>query len=96
MIDEWKVTKVDLADNSTTINAVPTLLGGVYVNDQVSAQAVPIYDGTTMIFKIPASATPGNAYNLGPARCETSLIIDPDDSATGSITVLWRDLGRVN
>ena len=96
MIDEWKATLVDLSTDSTTVSAVPALLNGIYVNDQVSAHAVPIYDGTTLIFKIPAGATPGNAYSLGPARCETSLIIDPDDAATGTITVLWRDLGRVN
>lgn len=92
--DEWKGTLVDVSTNITTISSVPVLLGGVYINESTSAHAIPIYDGATLLFKIPASARVGNSYNLGPTRCETSLIVDPDDAATGSITVLWRDLAR--
>jgi hypothetical protein len=92
--DEWKATLVDVSTDLVTITPFPALLGGVYVNDSTSAHAIPIYDGSTLVYKIPASARVGNSYNLGPTRCETSLIIDPDDAATGSITVLWRDLAR--
>ena len=91
---EWKTTTVDLSTNITTILAVPTLVHGAYVTSIVSAHNVMIKDGTTHKHTIPASATVGNAYAFGPARYETSLIVDPDDAGTGKITLTYRDLAR--
>lgn len=94
--DEWKVTEVDLATDITTISNQPCLVKGVYINVATSAHAVPIESGTTQTHVIPASAAAGNAYAFGPARYETSLIVDPDNSATGKIVVTWRELARHN
>lgn len=90
MAIEWKKKTVDLADNSTVVESVPCLVQGVYVNTATSAHACPIKDGTTGdLFTIPASAAAGNAYGFGPARFKQNLTIDPDDAATGSITVSY-------
>ena len=96
MTDEWKVKEVDLSDNITTILNVPALCKGVYINVKTSDHAIPIMDDTTEKFKVPAQAAAGNAYAFGPARFEDKLIIDPDDSATGNITVVYRELARHN
>jgi len=93
MAVEWKYAVVDLADNSTTIETVACLVNAAYINTATSAQACLIKDDTAMVYTIPASATAGNRYGFGPTRFETSLVVDPDDSATGSITVEYLILG---
>ncbi len=96
MLDEWLRTEVDLSDNITTILAIPALVKGVYVNAALSAHDCPIMDGTTQANVIPAGAVVGNAYAFGPARYETKLIVDPNDAATGKISVVYKDLARHN
>jgi len=91
---EWRKARVDLATNITTITAVPCLVKGVYINTALSAHACEIKDGTDNAFTIPASATAANAYDFGPTKYTTSLIVDPDDSGTGNITVLFVPLGE--
>ena len=86
---EWRYRRVDLADNITTITTVPCLVKGAYINTTLSAQDCEIKDSTNNAFTIPKSAVQGNAYAFGPARYEDNLIVDPDDSATGSITVIY-------
>lgn len=94
MAIEWKTATVDLSTNSTVIETVPCLVQGAYINVATSAQACPIKDGTTgQLFNIPASASAGNTYGFGPARFEENLTVDPDDAATGSITVNYVILG---
>lgn len=83
-------TVVNVADNTTTIHAGPAVLVGVYINTALSAQALPIEDNTTPVVSIPASAAAGAQYNFPDILFRTSLIVDPDDAATGSITVAWR------
>jgi hypothetical protein len=88
----WEPTVVDVATDSTTITTRPARLMGVYINTALSAHALPIVDGTTTIFTIPASATAGTFYPFYGAKFKTSLVIDPNDSGTGNITVLWDPL----
>jgi len=92
MLREWKYTRVDLSTNSTTVNSKPALLKGVFVNVTLSAHACPIKDDTAEVYTIPASDPAGNKYDFEGTRFLTSLVVDPDDSATGSITLMWRDL----
>lgn len=87
---DWLTAQVDLADNSTTVYSGPCLLRGVSVVTDISAQACPIKDNTTTKFSLPASATVGQWLECGDARIETSLVVDPDDSATGDITVVYK------
>lgn len=88
-------TVVDLSVDSTEISAVPAVLVGVYVNTALSAHALPIEDSATPIITIPASTGVG-AYDMGNAgagiRFETSLVVNPNDVATGNITVFWKPI----
>jgi hypothetical protein len=92
---EWKHSVVDLSDDITTIVAVPALFKGYYVHTVLSAHICPIEDGTVGIFQIPASKAADSLFELDePVRFETSLIVDPDNSATGKVVILYRDLSR--
>jgi hypothetical protein len=90
MQSEYSV--VDVSDNSTTVYTGQALLYGVYVNTVLSAHALPIKDGTTTVVTLPASMTVGEYIVLPGVRFDTSLIVDPDDSATGSVTVVFRSV----
>jgi hypothetical protein len=87
--DSWNATVVDVSVDSTTVTSKPARLGGIFINTALSAHALPIIDGATTIFTIPASATAGTFYNFIGTKFNTSLIVDPNDAATGNITVLW-------
>ena len=94
-IGEWDYSVQDTSTNGpTTILGVPALVCAVYINTALSAHTVVLKDGTTAVYTIPANATAGNKYGFGPTRFETSLVIDPDDSSTGSVTIEYRPLGR--
>jgi len=90
--DSWETLVVDVATDSTTVYTGACRLGGVYVNTALSAHALPILDGSTTKFTIPASATAGTFYQFWGAKFHSSLIVDPNDAATGNITVLWDPL----
>jgi hypothetical protein len=92
--DEWTYTIVTAANDLTVISAAPAILGAVWINTALSAHTVPIKDGANTLFTIPASAAAGTAYEfLKGTRCETNLVVDPDDAATsGVIVVQWRPL----
>jgi len=91
---EWKKAVVDLATDSTTVESVACLVNGVYINTTLSAHACPIKDDTADAYTIPASAAAGTRYEFGPTRFETSLVVDPDNAATGSITIEYVILGE--
>ncbi len=83
---------VNVGDNSTTVSAVPAILYGVYVNTALSAEAVPITDASTTVVSIPASSAAGVSIPYPGIRFETSLIVNPNDASTGSITVAYRPI----
>lgn len=89
---EWLYAVVNVADNSTTVYDGPAILHGVYVNTALSAHALPIKDGSTTVVTLPASAGAGTLYHPFDIQFATSLIVDPDDSATGNVTVAYRPL----
>ena len=93
-MSEWKHSVVDLADNSTTVSSVPALFKGYYVHTALSAHVCPIKDGTsTEVFSIAASKAAETLFELKePVRFEDSIVVDPNDAATGQITVFYRDL----
>jgi hypothetical protein len=83
---------VNVADNSTTVYASPCIYYGSIVTTVLSAHALPIQDGTTVIDSYAASAAVGTAHLLTHGvRC-ASLVVDPDDAATGRITVFYRPI----
>lgn len=83
---------VDVSNDSTTVSSVPAILYGVYVNTALSAHALPITDGSTTVVTIPASSAAGTIITFPGIRFETSLIVDPNDAATGSITLAYLPL----
>jgi hypothetical protein len=76
----------------TTIHAGPALLFGVYVNTVLSAHTVVFKDDTVAKITLPASLAAGSERDCHGARFETSLVIDPDDSSTGNVTVFYRPI----
>lgn len=84
---------VDVADNSTTIYSGPCIYYGCTVTTALSAHAMPIMDGSNTIDSFAASAAVGtyHGFNHG-VRCATNLIVDPNDAATGNVTVFYRPL----
>jgi len=89
--DESEYSIQDTSTNGpTSIVAGPALLLGVYVNTVLSAHTVIIADATTAIVTLPASLAAGTMINFPGLRFETSLNIDPNDSSTGNLTVIYR------
>ena len=89
--EDWNYTVVDLSDNSTTVSAAPTIIGNVWVNTALSAHACPIKDDTVTVRSLDASSAVNTEFlGMKGTRFETSLIVDPDDAATGLIVVQWR------
>lgn len=81
---------VDVGDNSTTVYTGACMLYGVYVNTVLSAHVCPIKDGATAVVSLVASAAAGTSILYPGIRFETSLVVDPDDAATGGIVVAYR------
>jgi hypothetical protein len=82
---------VDVSTDSTTVYTGPCIYYGATVTTVLSAQALPIHDGTTPIDAFAASAAVGTSHNFATGvRCSTSLVVDPDNAATGNITVYYR------
>jgi hypothetical protein len=84
---------VNVATDSTTVYTGPCIYYGAVVTTVLSAHALPILDGSNTIDSFAASAAVGtyHPFNHG-VRCATSLIVDPNDAATGNITVLYRPI----
>jgi hypothetical protein len=92
--EEANYTVVDVSVNSTTVSSAPAFLYGWYVNTALSAHALPLQDDAATVFTIPASLAAGTLIALPAAvSFETSLIANPDDAATGSVTLIWRPIG---
>jgi hypothetical protein len=89
---EWTYAVVDVSDNTTTVYTGPVILHGVYVNTVLSNHELPIKNGTTAVVTIPAQAAAGAIYQPFDIVFDTSLVVDPNDAATGSITVAYRPL----
>lgn len=88
-LPEWTTTSVDLSDNVTTVTASACLFRGATVTTDISAQDCPITDGTSNISGFAASSAVGTQVD-GMAVRAAKLVVDPDDSATGVISVVWK------
>lgn len=84
-------TVVDVATDSTTVSSVPAVLVGVYVNTALSAHALPIESGGVALVTLPASLAAGSNVQFGDGiMFPSNLVVNPNDAATGNITVFWR------
>jgi hypothetical protein len=79
---------VNVATNSTTVIESRAKLHAIYVDTVLSNHACPIKDGTTTVFSIVAQAAAGTYLELYGIEM-SSIVVDPDDSATGGIVVIY-------
>ena len=94
MATKWQACVVDLSTDKTTVATMPVIVKGVYVNTVLSAHACNISNGTSTVFIIEASKAAGSVVDFAGEDgvfFNTNLIIDPDNSATGSITIIYKD-----
>lgn len=89
---ETKCDTVDVATNSTTIYPGPARLYYYYVNTALSANTNIFKDNATSKFTLAQSLAVGSDKTFPGARFDTSLVFDPDDAATGNITVCYAPL----
>ena len=87
---KWDYASVDLSTDSTTVNSGAALVLGAIVTEAMSAHDCPIKDGSTTVLVIPASSAVGGSFSLEGVRFNTSLVVDPDNAATGRITVIYK------
>lgn len=90
--DCWEYAVVDVATDSTTVSSKPARLKAITVQTVLSAHALPILDGSTTVYTIPASTAAGTRIEFDGIKFKSSLIIDPNDSATGGLLVAWAPL----
>lgn len=84
-----KYALVDVADNSTTVIGNRAKLYGIYVDTVLSAHACPIVDGSTTVFSLIASLAAGTLLEFPGIEFSTSIVVDPNDAATGNIVVFY-------
>tara|TARA_R110000744_G_scaffold377344_1_gene492258 strand:+ start:94 stop:396 length:303 start_codon:yes stop_codon:yes gene_type:complete len=85
-------TAVNAATDSTIVAAGPCVLVGLFVNTVLSAHTVVIQDNATPIVTLPASTAAGTYYQFDNLVCNHSLVMNPNDSSTGNVTVMYKDL----
>ena len=84
---------VNVADDSTTITTAAAVVLGVYINTVLSAHILPIEDGAgNAVITLKSAEIAGFYVNLGPHGIifPNGIVVDPDNAATGNITVIWR------
>lgn len=82
--------QIDLSnDASTTINPGPTILCGYRLLVTVGTTAVTFDDSTTAKMTIPVSWPVGEHDGFG-AIFEQSLVVNPDNTSTGTIQLFWK------
>jgi hypothetical protein len=79
-----------VATDSTTVYTGRCYLWGVYVNTVLSAHVLPIQNNATAVVTLPASLAAGTNIRFGAGILfDTSLVVDPDNAATGNITLIY-------
>lgn len=90
---EWTYTIVDLSTDAANAvsGGLPAVLGGIYVDVALSAHACPILNNATTAFSLVASLAAGSQITFCNGMIfSTSLVVNSNDAATGTIVVLWR------
>ena len=84
---------IDLStDASTTVVDGPAILFGIWVSVVLSAHTVGVEDGAATVLTLPASLAAGTQLNCYGRKFDTSLIVNPNDSSTGTIVVFYKPL----
>ena len=80
---------VDLSANSTAVYAGPCILVGMVCANDISAHDVLVLDGAATVAGAAASSPAGTSIDCFDMPIDTSLTVDPNDSATGILTVMF-------
>jgi len=83
---------VDVATDTTTVYLGKGALMGYVVNTALSAHVNVFADDTTTLFSTVASQAAGSYVLLPGIRFYTSLVFNPNDSATGNVTIFYKKL----
>lgn len=92
--EEFKLSDaIDLSGNtSTTVYPGKCLCGGVWVEVTIGTAAATLDDDTTTRATLPVALPIGGTPGFKPTIFNTSLIVNPADSSTGTIRVWYRPL----
>lgn len=85
---ERRYSVVDLTDNSTIVTTSTAHVHGVFLNSTLTAACV-IQDNATAVFTIPSAAAAGTYIDLFGALFVENLVVNPGDSETGSLTIVY-------
>lgn len=89
-----RISVVNVATDSTTVYTGPCLLHGIYVDAALSAHACPIKDDTTTKITLVASLAVGTNLVFPGVLFATSLVVDPDNSGSGTLVVFYEPLDQ--
>jgi hypothetical protein len=90
----WTPRVIDLEDDISSVSSKAVIVKGIYVNTVMSAHPCLIKNGTETLLIIPATSAAGTVIDFAGEKgvlFDTNLIVDPDDSATGNITIFYID-----
>ena len=98
--DYWEYAVGNLADNSTTVCSGDCVVGNIWNGGSAatSAHTWVLKDGTQSLGTVAASMAQLDGSGAGVidifkgTRIRTNLIIDPDDSGTGTLIVQYKKL----
>ncbi len=91
IVDNWYYAIVDLSNDQTVIHTGRAYLGNIWVRTALSAHDCPIQDDTEAIVTVPSGSAANTAITYAKDTLfRTSLVVDPNDAATGEIIVQWR------
>lgn len=83
---------IDLSTNaSTTVYNGPAILCGIVLSVTVGTAAATIDDSATVRYPVPVALPIGPHEGFG-TIFETTLVVNPDDSSTGTLYVYFRPL----
>lgn len=92
VMNECDYLVVNVATDSTTVYNGRCIYYGAAVTTALSAHALPIMDGSNTIDSFAASSAVGTVHSWPGIACATNLVVDPNDAATGNITVFYRPI----
>lgn len=90
--EECEYSAVDTSNDSVTVFNGPCIYYGAVITTTLSAHTVLVKDGAGATIDHYASTAAAGTIHSFPngIRCATSLVVDPDNSSTGNMTVFFR------
>ena len=93
-MSSWKPKIVDLSNGTVTLLTTQSLVKGIYVDSVMSAHSVEIANGSETLLIIPASLAAATVLDFAGEQgvvFDNNVIIKPNGSATGKITIMYQE-----